>query len=248
MIPSCREMDPLIQLFVDGEINESERQILQEHIKTCASCHAHLVEMIELVQNLEEVGYKERVRQQRILLLPMKWVMIYAGIALFILVSPVHTITNTHELQVADQSDLQQEIERLNMMVLATQSEKLHIPKNDYIQVVQPKQMNSSIMTHTALIYPSAMPLMQNGQQPWLNKIHQFVFVKVPDLDTYLTLLDTVGVPHEKSELKGQKLDFPTSIIIKTGEQPHIETFQFPENEKGVMMWFDKLATQSTIQ
>ncbi|MBA4492827.1 zf-HC2 domain-containing protein [Paenactinomyces guangxiensis] len=246
---SCREIDPLIQLFVDGEINFRERQILGEHIKVCSSCREQLNEMIVLVQGLEEIGVKERRRQKQLFLQPVKWAALCTSIILLAFVSPVHSVPSSnkplHETETAGKDQPQ---EMLAMMtVLATQGEKLHIPDDEYIHVVQPRQIDSPPLSQTALIYPSAMPFFKHEQQPWLKKINQFVFVKVPDVRTLHTLLTTTGIRLEPDQLVEGQIEFPASMIIKTGENPQIETFQFPDNEQGISHWFNKMASQSAL-
>jgi hypothetical protein len=241
---SCKEIDPLIQLFVDGEIEESEQTLLFKHIQTCSSCREQFEEMITLVRGLEEIGYDERQRLRRMVLQPVKWAVVTASIALFILISPQGG-EQTKEISMIAQEDsthhmLKKQMD-VEMMVLATNAEKLHIPQDEHIQIVQPKQINQELTSQTALIYPSAMPFFENDQQPWLKKMQKVVLVKVPDVNTFHAFLTTAGLHIDPAVLG--RTQFPTSIIIKTGKNPQIETFHFPENEQGISHWFDQLTT-----
>jgi hypothetical protein len=243
-MPSCKEIDLLIQLYVDGEIGANERQTLREHLETCASCRSQWEEMVSLVRNLEEIGNEERMRKRQTLLLPVKWTAVCASITLFFLILPVHSVPSSSPSLGLTSMQSQQMFETV---VLATQAEKLHIPNDEYIQVIQPKD-ESPPLSQIAWIYPSAVPFLQNGDQSWLKKVNQFIFVKVPDMDTLNTLLATVGIHLHPDQLGISDLRFPTSVILKTGNHPQIETFQFPDNEQAVSRWFQKIATQATLQ
>jgi anti-sigma factor RsiW len=64
----CREQIALIHLFLDGEIDEAEHRLLQDHLSQCGNCRQVLYEhqkSIALVQSLSHVhapeGFTERV-------------------------------------------------------------------------------------------------------------------------------------------------------------------------------------------
>ena len=39
---SCQFIDPLVTPFVDGELTDSDRQTVEEHLRTCAPCHSRV--------------------------------------------------------------------------------------------------------------------------------------------------------------------------------------------------------------
>ncbi|SEM69811.1 anti-sigma factor family protein [Lihuaxuella thermophila] len=243
-MPSCREIDWLIQLDVDGEIGVTERQSLHEHVKTCASCRIQWEEMVSLVQSLEEIGNEERMQKRRTLLLPVKWGAVLAAVTLLLLISPVRSVPSpSSPAMVLTAKPSQQMFE---MVVLATQTEELHIPDDENIRVIRPRD-EAPPLPRTAWIYPSAVPFLQNEDPSWLKKVNQFIFVKVPDMDTLNKLLTTVGIPLHPDQLRISDLRFPTSVILKTGRHPRIETFQFPDNKQAVSRWFHKIATQASL-
>ena len=48
---SCKDMDRLIQLYVDQEIEEADRKRLGEHVAECNICRNDLQEMIKPGRN-----------------------------------------------------------------------------------------------------------------------------------------------------------------------------------------------------
>jgi anti-sigma factor RsiW len=42
-MPSCQFIDPLVTPFVDGELPDADRRVVDDHLRTCAPCHARVV-------------------------------------------------------------------------------------------------------------------------------------------------------------------------------------------------------------
>jgi anti-sigma factor RsiW len=42
-MPNCQTIDPLVTPFVDGEIADTDRRIVHEHLRVCAPCHSRVV-------------------------------------------------------------------------------------------------------------------------------------------------------------------------------------------------------------
>jgi anti-sigma factor RsiW len=42
-MPNCQTIDPLVTPFVDGEIEDAERLIVEAHLRMCAPCHSRVV-------------------------------------------------------------------------------------------------------------------------------------------------------------------------------------------------------------
>lgn len=241
---SCREIESLIQLYLDGELSEKESEIVKDHIKSCPQCHQYVHEMIFLFQSLDEIGLEERIRQRRLFMVPIKWIAVCMSVSFFLLLSPIQSKPAGESLPFTSVEMVEEEKTKLwDILVLATTSEKLHIPKNESVQVVQPMELDTSLETDTAWVYPSAMPFFQKGDQSWISQINRLILVKVPDRETFQTFLLNTGIQMESDQwVDGE--NFPVSIIIQKGDQPQIETFQFPDNESGVTTYFEKLAAQ----
>ena len=39
---SCRDLDPLVTPFVDGELPDADRRAVDEHLRVCAACHSRV--------------------------------------------------------------------------------------------------------------------------------------------------------------------------------------------------------------
>ncbi|WP_131924424.1 anti-sigma factor family protein [Hazenella coriacea] len=243
---SCKETEPLIQLLLDGELNEIETKRVKDHINSCMKCRKQAQEMILLFHSLDEIGMEERIRQRRLFMIPAKWIAVCMSVSFLLLLSPIESKQAEEEsLPLTSVKQIGQENSKLwDMLVLATTSEKLHIPKNDSLQVVQPMELDTSLQTDTAWVYPSAMPFFQKGDQSWMNRINRLILVKVPDHETFQTFLSSTGIQMESEEWGDRELNFPVSIIIQKGDQTHFETFHFPDNESGVTTYFEKFAAQ----
>lgn len=94
-----------------------------------------------------------------------------------------------------------------HLTVLATQAEKLHIPKNDYVQVIRPRKAPREAQLETALVYPSALPIILDGKPDWFKEVKRFVFVRVPDDKTMGMILAASGLSSEQSDW--EKIIFP---------------------------------------
>jgi anti-sigma factor RsiW len=42
-MPSCQFIDPLVTPFVDGELSDTERRLVDDHLRTCAPCHSRVL-------------------------------------------------------------------------------------------------------------------------------------------------------------------------------------------------------------
>jgi hypothetical protein len=252
---SCKNMDRLIQLYLDQEIDEADLQCLREHIQVCDSCRQSLQEMIALVQTLEEIrGSQEKSRLTAINQM-IKWMAVATSIVFIVMFAPPLQSHNQTGIDVAGTSPepiATHEAEELpvesQVMVLATGSESLPIPDNEYIRVIRPQEedggmMDPAFQADTAWVYPSAIPFVLQGNMEWQKELKRLVFVSVPDSDTLNTLLASMGLSFTIKE----DPSFPTSVILTTGKDPQLETFTFPENERNISRWFDKLAATPAI-
>ncbi|SDX47476.1 Putative zinc-finger [Marininema mesophilum] len=248
---SCKDMDRLIQLYVDQEINEQERQELQHHVAGCESCLSSLTEMITLVSSLEEIRQHESwSRPVPFVNYIIKWMAVYTVIILFVTSGPSLL---THRNDTLDQdSSLENKVTpQTRVTVLATQKENLHIPERENIEVVspQPRSQSINITGQTAWIYPSAMPFLTEEEQGWVKNMKRLVLVHVPDPETLHQLFTSVGISTKGIEARDffKKTSFPTSVILTTGKRPRWKTFRFPGSKQKVIHWFDKLASTPTI-
>ncbi|PTM59965.1 anti-sigma factor family protein [Desmospora activa] len=256
---SCKDMDRLIQLYLDQEIEETDLQRLWEHVQTCDSCRQSLREMIALVQTLE--GIRSKREDSRIVRMNqlVKWMAVATSIVFIIVFSPPLQSHYQSESDIAGRSPEpiathaaeELPVESAEMMVLATGSESLPIPENDYIRVIRPRDdeeglEDDELQADTAWIYPSALPFVLQNQIDWHEQLKRLVFIGVPDSDTLHTLLAAVGFsPSIQEEL--EEPSFPTSVILTTGQNPQLETFTFPEKESSISHWFEKMATTPAI-
>ncbi|OYD09005.1 zf-HC2 domain-containing protein [Paludifilum halophilum] len=252
---SCRDMDRLIQLYVDQEIDKADLARLREHVDHCGSCRQSLQEMIALVHSLEEIRRHEHSRRPATVFNHMvKWAAVYTAIAFMVYFVPQLQQHQSGSMngQTAEQVPVagpEQSVSRSTVMVLATSSEKLHIPENDYVQVIRPRHMEGDLNYETAMVYPSAIPTLMKDRQGWVKRIKRFVFIRVPDGDTMEELLHSAGFSRDQYRDHDFTEDtFPISVILTTGDQPQVETFTFPDNEQNISQWFDNLAAPSTLQ
>lgn len=250
---SCKDMDRLIQLYLDQEIEEADLQRLREHVQTCEPCRQSLQEMIALVQTLE--GIRRRQEDHRISMMnqKLKWMAVATSIVFIITFTPPLQNHYQSETDIAGRSpeEVVQEAEEWSTestetMVLAMGSESLPIPDSDYIRVIRPQGEEEELeddgfQADTAWIYPSALPFVLKNKLDWHEELKRLVFVGVPDSDTFHALLAMVGLSTNiEDEL--EEPAFPTSVILTTGKNPQLETFTFPEKESNISQWFDKLA------
>ncbi|GGE19894.1 hypothetical protein GCM10011571_22310 [Marinithermofilum abyssi] len=251
---SCRDMDRLIQLYVDQEITAEDRVRLRRHAADCEECRSNLQEMIALVQSLEEIRLHAEADRQFHMPTLFKWVAVYTTIFAMVYFSPQMEreqadLPGTSSVRsVATSSAGNTDTVRSQVAVLATQSEKLHIPDGDYIHVIPPRSGTEDVDTETAWVYPSAVPILIKDRPPWYREFKRLVFVRVPDNKTLISLAKTAGLDVEKNYSSLRNMAFPTSVILTTGEQPHVQTFTFPQKEENIARWFDKLATTQSLR
>lgn len=247
---SCKEMDRLIQLYVDQEIEEADRHRLKDHVAECKVCRHNLEEMIDLVQSLEGIRNHDRKPSKAVTLLNhlIKWMAVYTAIAFLVAFAPgMMQHRNVQITELASRAgDPGDGTGIHHVMVLATQGEKLHIPKNDYIQVIRPRNVKENAGFETALVYPSALPFVLDGKPDWFKEVKRFVFVRVPDDKTMEMILTSSGLTLDRSAWEEKR--FPMSVILTTGNNPHLETFTFPDDKQNISRWFDKMAATPTIR
>ncbi|MEW9032213.1 MAG: anti-sigma factor [Planifilum fimeticola] len=245
---SCRDVDRLIQLYVDRELDAPGVQRLREHVAGCAACRRNLQEMVALVNTLEEIRSHVRMRSAPASLIWLKRAAACLAIAVLIYLAPFGTLPwFADEPQMAvnrGETDISRELPEAThkVMVFATQGETLHIPQGDYIHVVSPNQFNPESGTDTAWIYPSAIPFFLEDGSSWYTRVKRLVFVRVPDDHTFKTLMSTVGIGLDQGAEQLRNTAFPTSVIITLGKEPKLTTFTFPDQEKEISRWFEKLS------
>lgn len=249
---SCRDMDQLIQLYVDQEISEADRDRLLTHVAECSPCKQDLQDMTELVHALEKIGNSVQAKKLLMRKKILRWSVLVAATVIITFLTPLDR-TETEEMPLIETSSTSggtaEEVpdspeKRIEVMVFATQAEKLHIPQRDSIQVVPPLTWEQGIKTDTALVYPSAFPDLLQGEHSWQQKIRRLVFVKVPDDQTFRTLLSVMGLG---SEMSLSDIAFPTSVIIILDKEPKLKTFMFPENEQEISNWFDRVTSDQPL-
>jgi anti-sigma factor RsiW len=42
-MPNCQSIDPLVTPYVDGQLEDADRQAVDEHVRVCAPCHSRVV-------------------------------------------------------------------------------------------------------------------------------------------------------------------------------------------------------------
>lgn len=63
----CEEIMELISLYIDDDLNETEKHQFEEHINSCIKCREELdlqMEIINLCQDMEEVELPEDFNRQ----------------------------------------------------------------------------------------------------------------------------------------------------------------------------------------
>lgn len=248
---SCKDMDRLIQLYVDQEIEEADRIRLREHVAECETCRNDLQEMIDLVQSLEEIR-NHRAPSESVVWVNqlIKWAAVCTSIAFLMVFFPgmsQHRSTSISKMAAGTGGGEGEVIEKPHhLTVFATQGEKLHIPENDYVQVIPPKNVLKEAPLETALVYPSALPFILDGKPDWFKEVKRFVFVRVPDDKTMGMILAASGLSPEKN--RWEKTHFPLSVILVTGKNPRMKTFTFPDNEQKISRWFDRMAATPAVR
>lgn len=238
---SCRDVDRLIQLYVDRELDEPGVQRLREHVAGCADCKRNLQEMVVLVNTLEEIRTHVRMRSAPVSLVWLKRATVCLSIAVLIYLAPFGALPWFDDKSQVAVKEVQPKAPH-RVMVFATQGETLHIPQSDYIHVVSPNQFDPEAGTDTVWIYPSAIPFFLQDGSSWYTRIKRLVFVRVPDDATFKTLISTIGIGLDQGVEQLRNTAFPTSVIITLGKEPKLSTFTFPDQEKEISQWFEKLS------
>lgn len=222
---------------------------MKEHVAQCNICRHNLQEMIDLVQCLEEIRNHEQKPSKAVTLLNhlIKWAAVYT--AILFLVAFVPGMLQHRNVQITELANKAGEpggeTGIHDVMVLATQGEKLHIPENDYVQVIRPRNFKGAVGFETALVYPSALSSVLEGKSDWFKGVKRFVFVRVPDDKTMEMILTTSGHTLDRTDWEQNR--FPMSVILTTGENPRLEIFTFPDDKQKISRWFDKMAATPAI-
>ena len=68
---NCIDVRDNISLYIDDELNEEEKKLMEEHLKKCAECSKELEEYKKIIQMLNElpdeeppVGYCKRLHEK----------------------------------------------------------------------------------------------------------------------------------------------------------------------------------------
>lgn len=236
MSSDCKEMEFLIQLYVDGEIKKEDQQRLERHLHECQKCRDEFVKLEQLVDSLEQLGERERELIRSRLLNWVKWAVVIASIVLISFTSPFHT--NPVSL---NSGENERNITGVDwrLTVLATNNEMIYIPEVEIIQHLEPKHWSGSI-SGVALIYPGAIPAFIKRKHS-LKKTDHIVFVRVPDHATLKGLFDAIGLSRE--DIKNT-VDFPVSVMVKLSSKPEVTMFKFPGTEEGVQKWYENWTNQ----
>lgn len=241
---SCRDYDHYIQLYVDQEISEADRRKLLEHTRTCSACRRELQEMVTLVTSMEDVRQEMRAGTPVLFRGFFKW-MAVCSVAVsfaFVLIPLFSQKTNTSEGDLSPAQPMQHSV-----MVLAAQEESLFIPNDQFVHVIHPGNLQEEgFKSEATIVYPSAVSYFTEKNRTWSDYTQRFVFIRVPDEQTLLTLLSYAGAKIE--QLTGiTNLDYPTSIMINLGDVPEYEVFTFPEEKQDMRDLLDKITSKATI-
>lgn len=236
MSSDCKEMEFLIQLYVDGEIKKEDQQRLEGHLNECQKCRGEFFKLEQLVNSLEQLGERERELIRSRLLNWVKRAVIITSIVLISFTSPFHTNpvslnSNENERNVTGVD--------WRLTVLATNKETLYIPEYEIIQRLEPNHWSGSI-SGTALIYPGAIPAFIKRKHS-LKKTDHLVFVRVPDHTTLKGVFDAIGLSKENIK---KTVDFPVSVMVKLSSEPEVTIFNFPKTEEGVQKWYENWTNQ----
>ncbi|BCU82681.1 hypothetical protein JIR001_24640 [Polycladomyces abyssicola] len=243
---SCRDMDQLIQLYVDREIEETDRMRLKSHVAECADCKRDLQDMIALVDTLENIRIKARAPHSANGLSLVRWVAV--GISIFLLAyipyRSEHDQTPVSSLSVSSISVAQNGAEETvdpEYTILATSADTVRIPHRDTVRILTPDQWPARISSATALVYPGALRFLidQTGSD-WYRQVDRLILVKVPDADTLRMLLKRVGEEWDGST-DHDIVQFPTSVVITPGEQPKVQFFSSPAQDQDILQWASHL-------
>ncbi|MGA8944049.1 MAG: anti-sigma factor [Thermoactinomyces sp.] len=231
MNSDCKEMEFLIQLYVDGEIKKDELQRLERHLNECRQCRDELDQLVQLVNSLEQLGERERELIKSRLLNWVKRTVVIASILLFSFTSPLHT--NPKPIYSGEK------VVEGRLTVLATGQETVYIPEHKIIQCLKPNHWTSSI-SGTALIYPCAVPAFIKRKHS-LNKTNRIIFVRVSDPVALKGLFSTIGLSRENVK---KTVEFPVSVMVKLSSKPEVSVFKFTKTEEGVRRWYENWTNQ----
>lgn len=243
---SCRDMDQLIQLYVDREIGEADRMRLKAHVAECADCKRNLQDMIALVDTLENIRLKARSPHPAGRFSLVRWVAL--GISIFLLAyipyRGEHGQTPVSSLSVSSISVAQNdngEAIHPEYTILATSDETVRIPHRNTVRILTPDQWPARITSATALVYPGALRfLLEQAGSDWYRQVNRLILVKVPDADTLQTLLKRVGEEWDEA-MDTDNVQFPTSVVITQGKRPHVQFFSSPAQNQDVLQWASHL-------
>ena len=59
MMNSCKDIEPIILSYVSGDILESQKRMLYEHLKECSACSDEMVKLQRLDLNLIDLKEEE---------------------------------------------------------------------------------------------------------------------------------------------------------------------------------------------
>ena len=245
---SCRDVDRLIQLYVDRALDEPGVQRLREHVAGCSTCRRNLQEMVALVNTLEEIRTHVQMRSTPTSLIWLRRAAVCLSVVVLIYLAPFGTLpwfTDEPQMAVRQvEQDIARELPETphKVAVFATQGETLHIPQSDNIYVVSPNQFDPKSNTDTVWIYPSAIPFFLQDDSSWYTHMKRLVFVRVPDDRTFKTLMSAVGIGLDQGADQMRNMAFPTSVVITLGKEPTLTTFTFPDQEQEISRWFEKLS------
>lgn len=241
---SCRDYDHYIQLYVDQEISESDRRKLLEHTRTCSACRRELKEMVALVTSMEDVRHDLRSGTPAMFRGFFKWVAVCTvAVSFAYLVIPL----SQHSLFTRSNSNSAVQPMQHSVMVLAAQEEPLLIPNDKSVQVIHPgKLREQGFKSEATLVYPSAVSYFVEKNRAWNEYTKRFVFIRVPDEQTLVTLLTYAGAKVD--QLTGlTNLEYPTSVMVSLEGGPEYEAFTFPEEKRDMRDLLQKITNKATI-
>lgn len=243
---SCRDYDRYIQLYVDQEINETDRRKLLEHTRSCPSCRRELKEMVALVSSMEDIRQDIRPATPIFFKGFFKWVAVCSVAVSFVYIAMPLAQFAFFNKSGRDPVQPVQSVQH-SVMVLASQEEPLYIPNDDSVQVINPGKLSEEgFKSEATLVYPSAISYFLEKNRAWNEYTERFVFIRVPDEKTLLTLLKYAGAKVD--QLSGlTNLEYPTSVMISLEDSPHYETFTFPEKQRDVSNLLKKITSEATI-
>ncbi len=60
----CKQIEPMISGYLDGELTQADRQCVEIHIEDCSKCRATLDQMQELQQAVGQLSFGEMTSEQ----------------------------------------------------------------------------------------------------------------------------------------------------------------------------------------